>query len=665
MQISTVTKVILGFAFGAIVGGGVISAIATLDDTSSQLAFDSVQSGIKVSQSNYPPMPPCSDTQFTPEQRAQGMHCPTEAEYQQMMQQQNQQQQQQQQTQPPPTGQNSDPNQTQNQQPQPNSDPNYRPPAGQTVQTNPNPNGSQPPPNGQNPNQSQDGQPGQPGQFGQPGQPFNAASTNIGPPPELNFQRPAGLDDPDKCFREKGGEALVTAVKTGRMTPALMSTAGSCFSARFNAAPGQGQPGQGGPNDQGGAPGQAGQPFGQMTIFSGEFIKNMSSVKPPSNDCVVKIAGEAVAEKMFGQGIQPDNATRDKIFKAGCFGPPPSENEGQNGPNGQSGAPGRQFAGPPLEVVDCLNKIAGNGDIQSGKRNPTPTEFNAGQACYAKAGATPFFVPPSQVPENSPLALCAKAVIGVTDISTITPDSLTRAQKQRMRTCYAPSGDQAMANTQPSLSQEAADCIKKVMGEAAFSQVSTGRLEPTAEQRKAGAVCFPKKGLSKIAELSEAAVPKTQAEALMADVDASLVSEPTVIAPTTEEVSQNPDESNFELTGEVTEGETVDIYYNSDATIVTAETKDATGGKKTWSTDIAYSSLSQDEKHTAYAVTTKSDGTAVRSPLIAFEAKAADPTTDSTTGTGRNMLILYGVLGALALAVIGFVIVRRRHKAVV
>ena len=656
MQLSTITKVAISFAFGAIVGGGVISSIATLNDTSDQLATDSFQTGIKISQSSFPPMPPCNQSQFTPEQQAQGMHCPTDAEYQQMMQQQQNQQNQQQQQPPPPTsGQNPAPNQNQQQPPQ-NPDPNFQPPSGQQGQTPP-PGTNQQPPNGQSPNQGQN-QPGQPGQFGQPGQPFNAASTNIGRPPELSFQRPPGLEDPDKCFREKGGEALVAAVHSGKMTPAFMSSAASCFSANFNGPPGQGQPGQ-----PGGASGQGGQPFGQMTIFSGEFIKTMSSIKPPSNDCVVKVAGEAVAEKMFGQGFPPDPTTMKKINDAGCFGPPPGGG-GQPGPNGQPGAPGRQFAGPPLEVVDCLNKIPGNGDVQSGKRNPTPTEFSAGQACYAKAGAVPFFVPPREVPENSPLSLCAKAVIGVTDISTITPTSLTRDQKQRMRQCYAPSGEQAMANTQPSLPQEAADCIKKIMGETAFAQMSTGRVEPTAEQRKAGAACFQRKALTKIGELSEAAVPKTQAEALMAEVDADLVPQPTVVPPTTTEVSEDPDTSMFELTGEVADGETVDVYYNSESSIVTAETKDGESGKKTWSTEVAYSSLSQDEEHTLYALMTKADGSVVRSPLVAFAAKAADSSTTASTGTSRNMLILYGILGLVAISLICFFVIRRRHKAV-
>ncbi|MCR4307387.1 MAG: hypothetical protein NUV80_02415 [Candidatus Berkelbacteria bacterium] len=655
MQISTITKVVVGFAFGAVIGGGVISTISNLNYSTDQLSTELAYSTI-VSQTNSPPMPPCPPP---PEPQT---NCMTPEQYQMWQQAQQQQPPQQ----PPPTNnQFPDPNQqqqnnTQNGQPPPPTnnqfpDPNQQQ-NGQTGQPNPN---QQPPNNGQYPPPPPGSQPGQ------PFQPQNTASHYQGPPPNLNlsFQQPAGLQDPDKCFREKGGEALVAAVRSGQMTPGLMSQAASCFVGNFNNGGGPGGPGQGGPNGSGG-PGQNGQPFGQMAIFSGDFIKTMSNTRPPAGECVAKIAGADVAEKMFGQGIQPDSATRDKIFQAGCFGPPPG-GAGQPGPNGQPGAPGRQFAGPPPEVVECLNKIAGNGDIQSGKRAPTPTEFNAGQSCYAKANAVPFFVPPHEVPENSPLALCAKAVIGVTDLSSITPNSLTRDQKQRMRQCYAPSGEQAMANTQPSLPQEAADCIKKIMGEEAFAQVSTGRLEPTAEQRKAGAICFKKSGLSKIAELSVAAVPKTQAEALMADVDSTLVPEPEVVAPTTTEVAENPDEASFELTGTLggeADVETVDVYYNSDANIVTTETKDE-NGKKTWSTKVAYSSLSQDEDHTLYALMTKSDGTVVRSPLVAFAAKAADSTeTTSTSGTNRNMMVLYGILGALALAIIGFVLVRRRHK---
>lgn len=653
---TTTTKVIIGFAIGAIVGGAVIY-VGLSDEvrTTAALSAELARSSSILSQSNQPPLPPCPpppDPQtncMTPEQL-------------QMWQQAQQQQQQ------PPPVQNPDPNQTQQ---QPNTGSNqYQPPTGQPDQNGQYPPGTPQPTNGQNPNPNPNqgppnGQQGQPGQFGpngQPGQPFNAASTNIGKPPPLNFQQPAGLQDPDKCFREKGGEALVAAMRSGQMSPAQAASAGSCFMGNFNnSGGGQGQPGQGGPN------GQPGQPFGQMSILSGDFMRTMSNVKPPANDCVAKIAGSDVADKMFGQGIAMDPETSKKVMAAGCFGPPPG-GAGQPGPNGQQGAPGRQFAGPPLEVVDCLNKIAGNGDIQSGKRVPTAAEFSAGQACYAKAGATPFFVPPGQVSENSPLSLCAKAVIGVTDISKITPNSLTKDQKQRMRACYAPTGDQAMANTQPSLPQEAADCVKKIMGEEAFAQVSTGKLEPTAAQRKeVGAACFQRKaGLSKIAELSEAAVPLTQTQALMADVDSELVAEPTVEPPTTEEVAANPDESTFELTGELgVDVESVDIYYNSDATIVTAETKTDDSGKKSWTTNVAYSSLDQDEKHTLYALVTNSDGTTVRSPLVAFAAEAKDSESAGTAGTSsRNMMILYGGLGALVLTIIGFVIARRRHKAV-
>src|SRR3989344_1512863 len=241
MQLSTITKVAISFAFGAIVGGGVISSISSLSDTSSQLATDSVRSGIKISQSSYPPMPPCNQSQFTPEQQAQGMHCPTEAEYQQMMQQQQNQQQNQQQ--PPPSGQYPDPNQTQNQQTQPNTGSNYQPPAGQTGQ-NPPPGSNQPPPNGQYPNQGQN----QFGQPGQPGQPPNAASTDIGRPPKLSFDQPAGLGPkgPNECLLKAGGQGLVEAFKSRNITPADMAKVGTCFSTSFNAAPGQGQPGQGG-----------------------------------------------------------------------------------------------------------------------------------------------------------------------------------------------------------------------------------------------------------------------------------------------------------------------------------------------------------------------------------------------------------------------------------
>ncbi|MEK7202516.1 MAG: hypothetical protein AAB669_03265 [Patescibacteria group bacterium] len=648
MQLSTITRVVVGFAFGAVIGGGVISAISNLNYSTEQLTTELAHSTI-VSQTNSPPFPPCPPP---PEPQT---NCMT-TEQLQMWQQAQQQQPPPQQ--PPPPNQNPDPNQqppTGGQNPPPtnqNPDPNQQQ-NGQTGQPNPN---QQPPTNGQNP-------PPPGSQPGQPFQPQNAASQYQGPPPNLNlsFQQPAGLQDPDKCFREKGGEALVAAMRSGQMSPAQAASAGSCFMGNFNnSGGGQGQPGQPGGN------GQPGQPFGQMSILSGDFMRTMSNVKPPANDCVAKIAGADVADKMFGQGVAMDPETSKKVMAAGCFGPPPG-GTGQPGPNGQPGAPGRQFAGPPLEVVDCLNKIPGNGDIQSGKRVPTTAEFSAGQACYAKAGATPFFVPPGQVSENSPLSLCAKAVIGVTDISKITPNSLTREQKQRMRACYAPTGDQAMANTQPSLPQEAADCVKKIMGEEAFAQVSTGKLEPSAEQRKnVASTCFQRKtGLSKIAELSEAAVPLTQTQALMADVDSTLIPEPEVVAPTTTEVAADPDEASFELTGTLGDGadvETVDIYYNSDANIVTTETKDE-NGKKTWGTTVAYSSLSQDEDHTLYALMTKSDGTVVRSPLVAFAAKAADSTeTTSDSGTNRNMLVLYGILGALALAIIGFVLVRRKHR---
>ena len=645
MQLSTITKVAISFAFGAIVGGGVISSISSLSDTSSQLATDSVRSGIKISQSSYPPMPPCNQSQFTPEQQAQGMHCPTEAEYQQMMQQQQNQQQNQQQ--PPPSGQYPDPNQTQNQQTQPNTGSNYQPPAGQTGQ-NPPPGSNQPPPNGQYPNQGQN----QFGQPGQPGQPPNAASTDIGRPPKLSFDQPAGLGPkgPNECLLKVGGQGLVDAFQSRNITPADMAKVGTCFSTSFNAAPGQGQPGQGG------------QPFGRMTIFP-ESIMNAvssSSYTSPVNKCVAEIAGPTIAKEMFIQGIQPDNATRDKIFKAGCFGPPPG---GQGGPDGQPGVSERQFTEPPEAVRGCLKNISGSDAVRLGKRGPSSEEINAARKCFDDTGtAMPVYFDPRALQQESTMMRCSEAVIG-SEISTITPDKLSKELKDKIRKCFT-SGDLAGIPTQPSLPEKVAKCMNELFGDTVFAQISAGKHKPTAEERKAGAACIPKKdGVSKIVGIAVAAVQPTQVEALLAaEVDTDVVSNPTITLPTSEEVDQNSSTAKITFAGIVDDGDTAEIYINSEASIVTAETKTTDSGKS-WSTEVAFDSLSQGEEHTAYALIAKADGTLVRSEMVSFEAKAAESATaTASSGTSRNMLISYGVLGALVVAIISLVVIRRKYK---
>ena len=490
--------------------------------------------------------------------------------------------------------------------------------------------------------------------------PYNAASNLLGPPPDLNFLRPAGLDDPNKCFREKGGEALVVAVRSGQITPSLMSSAASCFNGNFS---GPGGGGNQGPPGSGGSGGPQGQPYGQLSIFSVDFIKTMSQQRPPAGDCVAKVAGEAAANKMFGSGGQLDDSTREKVFAAGCFGPPSGGPGGPNSGRGEMGIPpGRAFDAPPPGVVECLSKIANSTEVQSGKRVPTPAEFGQGQACYAKAGAMPFFVPPHEVDENSPLAQCAKAVIGVTDISTITPNNLTRDQKQKMRRCYEPVGNQAYAETRPSLPQVVADCVKGILGETVFSQVSTGRLEPSAEERQKVGSCFQNKPKSGIAYLAGAAVPLSQTEALLADVDPVLVPSPTVVAPSEEAVNADPDTAQFALSGASEDVESVDVYVNSEPTITTVATEKGDNNKKTWSSNMAFSSLTTGEEHTAYAVITTKDGKTVRSPLVSFVAKAAPAVAATEGGSSWLTMVVYGSLGVVLLALVAYLVLRRRHK---
>ncbi|MEK7548602.1 MAG: hypothetical protein AAB499_01735, partial [Patescibacteria group bacterium] len=431
---SNVLKVVVGFVVGAVIGSGATLALIGTDSSNDSQGRLS-GSGSLLGQ----------DYQ---QQQQQYQQPPPDGQYQQ----------------PPPDGQYQLPPPPPAYQP-PIQDPNqYQQPAANQQQYQ-----QQPPPTGNDPNAQQYQQ--QPGQHEQP----YSALRALGPPPEVNFQGPAGLQPggPDNCFREKGGEALVSAMRSGKMTPAQAMQAGTCFSGSFNsnAGPGANQ----GPGGSGGPGGS--QNYGQMQIFSGDFTKTMSSVRPPAAKCVEEVAGGAVADGMFGQGVQPDNATREKIFAAGCFGGHgPGPGGPNSGPGGPGGPPGRPYGAPPPEVAECLKSIGNHSEIQSGNRMPTAAEFGQGRACFAKAGINTFFVPPHEVPANSPLALCAIAASGVTDISTITPNSLTFDQRNRMRRCYNPSGDLAYVEPKPALSETVANCVKAALGETIFAQVSTGQV---------------------------------------------------------------------------------------------------------------------------------------------------------------------------------------------
>ncbi|MEK7548657.1 MAG: hypothetical protein AAB499_02030, partial [Patescibacteria group bacterium] len=163
-----------------------------------------------------------------------------------------------------------------------------------------------------------------------------------------------------------------------------------------------------------------------------------------------------------------------------------------------------------------------------------------------------------------------------------------------------------------------------------------------------------------ISRLASAAVPKSQTESMMAEADATVLSQPSVVAPTADAVASDPDAAQFILTGNADEQfETVDIYVNSELEITTVETN-----KKSWSSKLAFSSLDPDVEHTLYTVATRLNGETVRSPLGAFAAKAA-PASAATEEGGRDWktIIAYGALVLALLGLLGYlVVVRRKNK---
>ena len=434
------------------------------------------------------------------------------------------------------------------------------------------------------------------------------------------------------------------------MTPEQAQRAGPCFNTNISFGGGTGGSGQ---------PGSGGYPGHQVFVFSSEMTGAMAKMRPPEtvDRCVIAAVGEKVATGMFKEGVPPPPEVREKL--SGCFGSPGGGPGGSN--PGRGGPPGVAYAPPPDAARPCLDKIPDYASFQSGGQAPNPSQFLEIKKCFRDNSAFPPYLNALEVDENSTAMKCAKAVGGISDPSSFTPNKYSVEQLRATRTCFAPTGGQIVP-PQPSMSVKTTECLTKLFGSDYFAKISVGGIDPKPGDIEKGKTCFDKLGLSQTILLADAALPKAQARVLLeAKIDTNLA--PVVNLPSEEELKADPNaQVNIAGVSGNIDTNSVEVYVNSELVIETAEVKE-----NAWSVKLALSGLKDpenaDEKHTAYAVVTNPDGSLTRSNIISFEAKAADSSATTSTGTSRNMLILYGILGLVAISLICFFAIRRRHKA--
>lgn len=281
----------------------------------------------------------------------------------------------------------------------------------------------------------------------------------------------------------------------------------------------------------------------------------------------------------------------------------------------------------------------------------------AGYLGVSANAAVPIKVGPPTAPSMTATPAPSPAPsTGTTASPTPTP-RLEAGEAQRlanMDTIFRPADP---TNTQPIVNLPTLSCMEKAVGAARFAEISGGKSQPTAAERRLAANCFS--GSEAIPAVLAPVTP-TRLSELATTEDAVTIGAAKPYKVTGE---GGKEISAYLISGTGAPNSTVYIYVFSDPLVLRAETN--AQGK--W--EYVLENPLPEGKHEVYAVAEKDAGTFVRTSAVPVQVAAAAPTSSDGSlvvgkglSTNQWLFIISAVIMVLMAIGLLFTILRRRPK---
>jgi hypothetical protein len=261
-------------------------------------------------------------------------------------------------------------------------------------------------------------------------------------------------------------------------------------------------------------------------------------------------------------------------------------------------------------------------------------------------------------PAVSPTPSPAPAAGTTGPVAGPTPAPLTQAEAAKlaaMPTIFRPASP---TNSDPTLSLPALGCLEKAVGSVRFAEISSGKSQPTAAERKQSAGCF----------VGAERIPAILAPVAPAHIDElNRTSDIVTIAKIENQTVKSANAkavNGLRITGKGAPNSSVFIYIFSDPLVLRAQTD----GSGTW--QYVLESPLPGGKHEVYAVAEKDSATFVRTSAVPISiASAASGGQDGRlvveSGWSAPQIGFAAAAAAMVLAALGviFTVRRRRRNA--
>ncbi len=263
---------------------------------------------------------------------------------------------------------------------------------------------------------------------------------------------------------------------------------------------------------------------------------------------------------------------------------------------------------------------------------------------------------PKPVPTSTPVSATSNSSSGSSS-PTPTPVPVSAADATRlaaMPTIFRPADP---TNSDPVVNIPTLSCLELALGKVRFSEISTGKSQPTAAERKLAAACFA--GAEPIPSVLAPVAPANLTDLASTTDIVSLTS----IDNHTITSKDGKSVKGLLLVGKGSPNSSIFIYVFSDPLVLRAETDSQGTWKYVLETPLKAG------KHEVYAVAEKDAGNFVRTSAVPITVAAAAPGSQDGTlvveGKLSTAQIGYAVgAGVLVLAAFGvlFTILRRRRS---
>jgi hypothetical protein len=273
-----------------------------------------------------------------------------------------------------------------------------------------------------------------------------------------------------------------------------------------------------------------------------------------------------------------------------------------------------------IENESCLIRLIGESayrEIHERLREPTERERLAFKSCYeTKTTRTVTYKSDEEEFDNA-TQQCLRLALGSDVFSEIVEGQTqpTSTQLIKINVCFGIIGQPFDEGLTYKVPDKVRTCLQTTLGVSVFSQISSGKREPTQSEKEKSKSCF-----GGINPLQKKFLPIPVEEVPFLDPEPEVIK--VIVANQAKRNIRNKEVGGaIVLSGSGPPNSTVNIYIYSDPIVVTTET-DENGD---WVYELK--NPLDGQKHIVYATVMGGDGRVVRSSVFDFTVVAAD--TDS------------------------------------